>query len=128
MLTAAKTGVSACRAFHQAASEPCGSVSIKATGPDPAASASTPRCPDRVVLPTPPFWAQKARTCIMRNYVSTYVRKYVHAYNSPAVIGWRGGNVVACSYREIGQYKLDNNRYFMCNFRKPRNLQCVLRK
>ena len=80
MLTAAKTGVSACRAFHQAASEPCGSVSIKATGPDPAASASTPRCPDRVVLPTPPFWAQKARTCIMRNYVSTYVRKYVSTY------------------------------------------------
>ena len=32
------------------------SVSISATGPAPAASAATARCPASVVLPAPPFW------------------------------------------------------------------------
>jgi hypothetical protein len=36
-------------------SDPCGSVSIRATGQSPRASASTATWPDSVVLPDPPF-------------------------------------------------------------------------
>ena len=53
--TLAKSGASAVRSFHQDASDPCGSQSIRATGPAPLCSATTPMCPARVVLPTPPF-------------------------------------------------------------------------
>ena len=47
-----------------ATDEPCGSVSISATGPMPASSASTARWPDKVVLPEPPFWEANTRTCM----------------------------------------------------------------
>src|SRR5690606_41586666 len=59
---AANAGVSLGRSFHQAASEPCGSVSIRATGPAPASSAWTAMWPASVVLPDPPFWEQSATT------------------------------------------------------------------
>ena len=60
----AKTGAALLRSFHHAASEPCGSVSIRATGPQLASSACTARWPDSVVLPEPPFCEQSATTCI----------------------------------------------------------------
>src|SRR5690606_30601177 len=58
----AKAGYSASRSFHQSASDPCGSISIRTTGPAPAYCAWTARCPDKVVLPDPPFCDANART------------------------------------------------------------------
>jgi hypothetical protein len=63
-VVAQNAGTSLARSFHQAASEPCGSLSTIATGPMPASSAWTARCPERVVLPEPPFCEQSATTCI----------------------------------------------------------------
>src|SRR5688572_26775027 len=60
----AKAGMSAWRSFHQSARLPCGSISIRQTGPAPASCACTARCPDRVVLPDPPFCDAIARTRI----------------------------------------------------------------
>src|SRR5215210_2368167 len=58
----AKAGMSASRSFHQSARLPCGSMSIRQTGPAPASCACTARCPDRVVFPDPPFCDAIART------------------------------------------------------------------
>ena len=58
----AKAGYSASRSFHQSASEPCGSMSIRTTGPAPARCACTARCPDKVVFPEPPFCEANANT------------------------------------------------------------------
>ena len=63
----ANAGNSACRSFHQSASDACGSMSINTTGPAPARWAWTARCPDRVVLPEPPFCEASAK---MRNVKS----------------------------------------------------------
>src|SRR5512144_1378772 len=62
-----KTGASASRAFHHSARLPCGSVSIKATGPAPTRSACTARWPHSVVLPEPPFCAEQTMTCMPGN-------------------------------------------------------------
>src|SRR5689334_11550555 len=58
----AKAGMSASRSFHQSARLPCGSMSIRQTGPAPDICACTARCPDKVVLPDPPFCDAKAKT------------------------------------------------------------------
>src|SRR6266436_1564987 len=90
MFTAAKSGVSATRVFHQAAKLPCGSVSTTATGPAPASSASTAKCALSVVFPVPPFCDAMVRTCIcapqdIRFYVNEGTRQcvsiaYIHPY------------------------------------------------
>src|SRR3546814_5428419 len=54
--------MSASRSFHQSASEPWGSISIRTTGPAPASWACTARWPDKVVLPEPPFCDARAST------------------------------------------------------------------
>jgi hypothetical protein len=64
MVVGASTGTSALRTFHQADSEPCGSVSISTAGPSPAASAATARCAASVVFPGPPFWLASTITFI----------------------------------------------------------------
>src|ERR1017187_8172014 len=50
-----RCGVSAWRFSCHVVKVPCGSVSIRKTGPFPARSASTERCAQSVVLPLPPF-------------------------------------------------------------------------
>src|SRR4051794_30960241 len=54
--------MSASRSFHQSARLPCGSMSIRQTGPAPESWACTARWPDRVVLPDPPFCDANAKT------------------------------------------------------------------
>ncbi len=64
VLVRAKSGVSAVRAFHHSDRLPCGSVSTSATGPLPARSAWTAKCPANVVFPDPPFCDATAIICM----------------------------------------------------------------
>src|SRR5579875_877000 len=58
------SGAAAARTFHHAANPPCGSVSNTAVRRAVCLAASTARCPQRVVFPTPPFWL--ARTTVRK--------------------------------------------------------------
>src|SRR5689334_21160086 len=93
----ANNGVSAVRAFHHSIILAAGSLSTSATGPKPARSAWTARCPAIVVLPDLPFWEATAIisifTVLQARACGSRVRSPAHGSyaNSPGIGGRIGG-------------------------------------
>src|SRR3954467_5579559 len=73
--------MSASRSFPQSGRLPCGARSIRHSGPAPASCACTARCPDKVVLPDPPFCDAIAKTRML--------------FPSPTKVSHRGSGTTA---------------------------------
>src|SRR5687768_15982780 len=83
--TAANCGVDDALAFHHALNEPCGSVSMSATGPKPNLSNVTEAAAQKLVLPEPPLsevavMVYTSRPPSLYNYIAKRVSKYIREH------------------------------------------------